>query len=150
MHPMDQYPKRPRATDAMRLEAATVIEARLGSRYQGIATDLATIDGEWMDGYEICKELESNFYYDGDLMLAQELDCYGSEIRKLREDAEKAWADEHNIQPPYPIGTRIREGVITGVYSHGAAKYLVDYGKPGSQRIISFEDATPVEEPAAA
>ncbi len=150
MHPMDQYPKRPKVTDAMLLEAASVIEARLGPRYQGITADLATIDGEWMDGYEVCKELERDFYYEGDLMLAQELDCYGNEIRKLREAAEKTWAAEHNIQPPYPIGTRIREGILVDVYKHGAAQYLVDYGKPDSKKIVRFEDAHPVEEAATA
>lgn len=147
MHPMSQYPARPKLTNAMLLEAAKVIEARLGGdEYAGLAEDLAEIGDEHMDGYELCKELDG-MGYDGSMSLAEALDNYGYELRKLREAAEKDWATTNNVQPPFPAGTKIKEGVIESVYTHGAAQYLVNYGHANRKRIINFEDARPVTDP---
>ena len=35
--------------------------------------------------------------------------------------AIKAWAKEHEPQPPLPIGTRIKQGVIMRIYDYDPA-----------------------------
>ncbi|KIY40693.1 hypothetical protein TZ03_11135 [Pseudomonas sp. 10-1B] len=37
--------------------------------------------------------------------------------------AIKAWAKEHEPQPPLPIGPRIKQGVIMKIYDYDPASY---------------------------
>lgn len=107
-----------------------------------------------MDGYEIAKALDLYAHWDCNLEMAEALDDFSSEVRDAIDAAEKEWAARTNVQPPLPIGSRVQlrrgeTGKITGIYEHGAAKYLVKIdGDPQadtsaqSRRIINFEDAT--------
>lgn len=65
-------------------------------------------------------------------------------VSELQSAAEKKWFSENDIQPPLPIGTRIKQGVIAGIYEHGPAMYLVKEDgctKDGRHLIIKFENA---------
>ncbi|MOA62056.1 hypothetical protein D3C78_1873540 [compost metagenome] len=56
----------------------------------------------------------------------------------------KAWAEEHSPQPPLPIGARIKQGVITGIYDYEPATYRVkEDGCTNDSRslLIKFENA---------
>ena len=62
----------------------------------------------------------------------------------MHRKAEKKWVDENNIQPPLPIGTRIKQGVIHSVCDYSAAKYRVKEdgcAQDGRFLLIRFEDA---------
>lgn len=105
------------------------------------------------DGYEIAKELDDRYYWDCRMEMVDVLDGYGWAVRKRIEAAEKSWAEDNNITPPIPVGSRVtmerrgESGTITGVYEYGAAKYLIaidgDKGakEPTRRRsIVNFED----------
>ena len=146
--------ERPKVTKEMIIEAATKIAERLG----GDAETIAEYYDHPMDGYQLAKELDRNAYWDLTMSDVEELDGMSSIVERLHSEAEKKWFAENNIQPPYPIGTRIRDrrwkdrevGCIDGIYQHGVAKYLMkpdgqDDEATGNRRlIIKFEDAEEV------
>ncbi len=111
-------------------------------------------NGRYGDGYDIAKALDDYAHWDCNFEMAEILDGYRYAVHRQIERAEKEWAKATAPQPPHPIGTRVRlrdeAGEITGVYEHGAAKYLVKIdgdpqadGPEGARRIINFEDAVP-------
>lgn len=64
--------------------------------------------------------------------------------RWMGGQAIKAWAKEHEPQPPLPIATRIKQGVIVGIYDYDPASYRVkEDGCTNDSRslLIKFEDA---------
>jgi len=83
--------------------------------------------------------------------LVETLDSYSTYLHHRLERAKKQWAEENNIQPPYPVGSRVRSllqwnnitGTITGISQHHAACYEVkkDGSEPDgtTRRIIEFE-----------
>jgi hypothetical protein len=92
------------------------------------------------DSFEIAKEIDrlgSSLSRD-DLEVIEEI-CF------VIEDGQKAleveWAK--TIQPPYPVGTVISRGEITGISDHRPATYEVRApGMPDNERLlIKFEDA---------
>ena len=107
-----------------------------------------------MDGYELMRELETYCYgWDGNLLLADELDQFHYLASEEIEQAQKEWAQKNNIEPPFSIGTKVKcgdgeTGIITEIYSHGIAQFCVAIdGDPNAapptncRRIINFEDA---------
>ncbi len=121
----------------------------------GAAQDLADAGGMWRDGYEIAKDLDDQYCWDCSMEMLEYLDSYGYELHRLVEQAQKAWAEENNVQPPLEIGTRVtvkgESGVVTGINEHGAAQFLVaidgEEKKHGGtcRRIVNFEDAQPAQ-----
>lgn len=115
--------------------------------------DLTKHARPWMDGYEIAKALDTSAYWDCDFGMVEILDGFMSEIWDALRDAESEWAARTKPQPPHAVGSRIRlrsgeTGEITGIYEHGAAKYLVridddPHAAPPhhSRRVVDFEDA---------
>ncbi|MNP53843.1 hypothetical protein D3C76_1483530 [compost metagenome] len=98
-----------------------------------------------MDGFELCLELHKWAGWDvtrEDMDTLDELDYLVDEAERA---AVKTWAEEHNPKPPFQIGTRIKEGVITGLCdSYSPASYLVKEDgctDETRRRIIRFEDA---------
>jgi hypothetical protein len=119
----------------------------------GCAADIAKVGRLHMDGYELAKTLDARCYWDCDLMMAEDLDGFSSMADAEIKAAQKAWAKRNNIEPPYPIGTRVKTrhgeiGLLDEVYPHDVAKYCVkvDGDKNKTRRsIVAFEDVIPVE-----
>ena len=104
-------PKRPTASKEMILAAAAVVAEKIGA-------DAATIAEYYrlgMDGYELAKELDKYAYWDTNREDMEALDEVDSLVDDAIRKAEKDWLVDNDIQPPLPIGTQIKEGLITGV-----------------------------------
>lgn len=138
---MSTKPPRPAVTPAMKLQAAQVIAARNNWENE-MAAEIAEAFDRHDDGYELAKKLDNDYGWDITAMDVDALDQMDSEVRELHRQACIAWAKEHDIQPPHPIGTMTTQGEITGVYEHDAAMYLVR--RPGEQssrrELVRFED----------
>jgi hypothetical protein len=151
---------RPRSlTPEMALRAALVVADRLvknagmDGTVEDIAHDIAEHGRPHMDGYELAKKLDNYCYWDCDLQIAEELDMFGGEAHREIERAQKEWVERNNITPQHPVGARVKLprgeiGVITGIYEHGPAQYLVAIDgdalaslPTNSRRIVNFEDA---------
>lgn len=126
------------------------------------AADIAKHGTLYDDGYELAKTLERRCYWDCDLQMAEELDSFSGYAREEIDAAQKEWAERNKIQPPLPIGRRVKTirhnevGTITGIYEHGVAQFLIavegdpDYAPPkNARRIVNFEDVQAIEEVAA-
>lgn len=119
---------------------------------EGCAADIAKVGQLHMDGYELAKKLDDRCYWDCNLMMADDLDCFSSMADEEIKTAQKEWAERNNVQPPHPIGTRVKTmrgeiGVLDEVYSHGIAQYCVKMdGNTNKTRrlIIAFEDVVPI------
>lgn len=147
-----QIPPRPTITNEMVIEAA-----REEYPEEGLAEDIAKHYERHMDGYELAKVLDRWEYWDTSRDDADRLDSIVESVERRLREAEAAWEQAYNIQPPYPVGTKVkipRHGVgeITGIASkHYPACYLVkpegqDDAATGERRyIIKFEEAVLAE-----
>lgn len=103
------------------------------------ANDISRIYVHPMDGYELAKELETYRNWDVDFDVCETLnefqDCVEAKYLKICFD----WAK--TIEPPFPVGTRIKNGVIDRVYEHAPATYAVqvDGEKDNQKLIVKFE-----------
>lgn len=158
-------PARPVIDDKIRETAAKLIAQRLidegdmsGEDVDELTSDITQASEYCSDGYEIGKKLDDS--YGWDCMSASIVvildDLYHHQREALRK-SENEWAEKYDIQPPIPIGSRVsletgKTGTITGVYSHGGAKYLVAidgdpraFGPEGSRQIVDFEDCQVID-----
>lgn len=125
-----------------------------------IDADAATIAQHYshsMDGYELARELEKYAYWDVDRDMMEKLDEMEYIVDRKLKAAEKRWAEDNDIQPDLPNGTRVQckvrkqFGFIDGVCEYSVARYLVrDENRPDgdtSRWVIRFEDviAAPAE-----
>ena len=138
---MQNTPPRPTADKAMILAACTVVAEKMNG------ADAETIAEHYrrhMDGFELAKELDKYACWDttrDDMEALDELDCL---VDSAERAAIKAWAAEHNPQPPFPVGTRITRGMITGFSDYSPACYEVKEDgdeNPNRRLIIKFEHA---------
>lgn len=146
------YPPRPVVTQEMVVKAALKFYPD-----QDAAESIAEVYEHHMDGYELAKELERSQLWDCNRQDVDELDNVAWEVHKLLREAEQQWANENDVQPSLPVGSRVSlprhgAGEITGVSGdHSPACYLVkpdgqDDASNGSRRyVIKFEDARPAE-----
>lgn len=135
--------ERPKVTKDMIAEAAMILAADNGWD-EDQAADIAKVYRSHMDGYELAKALESSCWWSISVMDVETLDCMDDTVREIHRAACKVWAQEHNIQPPLPIGAITTKGEITGIYEHDAACYLIrEPGETNDSRklIVRFEDA---------
>jgi len=142
-----QIPPRPTITDEMVIEAA-----RDEYPEEGLAEDIAKQYERHMDGYELAKALDRWEYWDSNRDDVDRLDSVVMQVERRLREAEAAWAKAYDIQPPYPVGTKVKVprhgiGEITGVASkHSPACYLIkpegqDDATTGERRyIIKFEE----------
>lgn len=126
----------------MILAACTEVAAKLGG------ADAATIAQHYrrhMDGYELAKELDKYAYWDTTRDDMETLDEVDYLVDKAEKAAIKEWAATYDPQPPFTIGTRIEQGVITGIADdYSPATYLVkENGCTNDSRslLIKFENA---------
>jgi len=132
--------ERPKVTKEMILEAATKIAAN----FDGDAETIAEYYEHPMDGYQLAKELDRNAYWDLTMSDVEELDGMSSIVDRLHSEAEKMWFANNNIQPPLPVGTAIKQGVIVDIYKYAATRYSVKENgctQNGRFLLVKFEDA---------
>lgn len=101
-----------------------------------------------VDGYKIARFLENNFIWGSiNAQMVEELDAVSSYVDEEYIKVCKAWVKQNRIQPPYPVGTEIIEGTITGISESLPATYEVKpYGQndqisPKIRRLVRFENA---------
>jgi hypothetical protein len=152
--------KRPTVNKAMIEEAAKLYASKASfatdDERDVLAHDIAEhYRYPFMDGFELGKALDGEGW-EIDAEIVSDLDTFQYEVADILKAAERKWFEWEKPQPPFPVGTMIREGEITGIYEHGPAKYLVkkpgqDDATTGNRRlIINFEDAVLVSSPQAA
>lgn len=136
---MNTIPPRPKADKAMILAACTVVAEKLNADAKTIAQHYR----RHMDGFELAKELDKYAYWDTTRDDMEALDEVDSLVRDAECLAVKVWAEEYKPEPPLPIGTRIKEGVITGIYDYTPATYQIKEDgctNDSRSRLIKFED----------
>ena len=154
MKHMAQYPVRPQATPEILFRAGRELEAELRSwghwqdLARGVAPALSQIaNAQEMNGYELAKHLESTgALYKPDAQAVEVLDTFGYEVELITAELAEQWVREYQIQPPHPVGTLLREGVIVGIADDAPATYLVDIGRGDAQLLIPYEEAVTVKE----
>ena len=137
---MPEIPRRPSASKEIILAAAQIVAAKINADAETIAQHFRP----HMDGYDLAKELDKWAGWDTTRDEMESLDEVGHLVDEAVRDAEKAWFAENDIQPPFPVGTRIKEGMITGIYDYSPASYLVKEDgclDDSRHRIIRFENA---------
>lgn len=150
-------PRPTRLTDDMALEAAKIIAndlSRAGQlddmTFDCAASDIAAVARRHMDGYELAKELDQWKGWHITTEIVEALDGYSSAAGTIILQAQREWVERNSVEPEHDAGTRVRikwlgepvEGVIHGVYEHGAAQYLItpDGWQEGQGRpIVYFE-----------
>lgn len=133
-------------------EMITVAASELCTKYNWPPHCASQIAEEYsypMDGFDLCKSLDKWQSWDTSRDDMEALDELDSLVDSAITKAEREWFAENDIQLPLPIGTRIEEGVIEGVFQHGVARYLVKENgctREGRHLIIKFEDAVAAKE----
>jgi hypothetical protein len=121
------------ANDEARLEAARIIaqrlidEANVTDDLEVIAKDIAE-HCRYGDGFQMAKDLESA-YWSCDTAMVEVLDDYSYQIEKAHEKYLKQYAIDNAIEPPLPVGARVKvsagTGVITSIYEYRPLSYTV-------------------------
>lgn len=145
---MFNAPPRPDITEEMVRQAAEEVAKALSAN----ADDIVSEYSYPMDGFELAKSLMKWCDWDVSRDELDELDKVDGLVEKLLKEAERQWFEQHNVQPPFAIGTLITLGEITGIYEYDVARYEVK--EPGQdddetfrrRRIIKFEDAELAED----
>ena len=153
--------ERPKITNSeIRRAAAEKIVAQLiedshleADQCEESVCDIVRYAGVNDDGYEIAKSLDDRAFWSCNFQIAETLDAYGSYLRDSLREAEKEWFAVAALEPPFPIGSRVKfggrdeSGEITGIYEYGAGKFLVAVDGDAdantsrqSRRIVNFED----------
>lgn len=104
-----------------------------------------------MDGIELAFELSKfegwDYGHEIDRDFIDELDTISTRVDRIHREAVQQWFEENDIQPPYPVGTQVVQGVIDGIDEYGIARYKVkrpeDEGKQ-AWLLVNFEDAVAV------
>lgn len=150
--------KRPtKLTKEMMMQAAREVAARLaksgamsGEDKESLAEDIVSVAYPYIDGYELARKLEDWCGWHCDMQVAEVLDEFQFRAEQQHERAEKEWAERNNVQPPLPVGSRVKArwgrdeftGTITEICRNTAAKYVVlrDDGAGIGHPVVNFED----------
>lgn len=130
--------------DTMLIAALKIAKYMGGNEEESDAEDIVDCYYEHIDGYELAKRLENDCHWDISVDMIDHLDSMDHYAREEHEKVLKKWVIDSKIEPPFENETKIKQGVIKGIYEHGAAKFLVKRNgctDDGSFGIINFEDA---------
>lgn len=130
---------RPKITDEIRLEAAR----RLCEGTHFEPEHVAKVYWGFMDGFELAKALEDEGY-EIKTSDVETLDSMSHYIHAVHKEECWKWVKENNIQPEYPVGTRLTRGIIEDISEYNPAYYKVkEYGCTEKSRriLVRFEDA---------
>lgn len=143
-------PSRPDLTDeivkAASLKIANGFSGLDSNAKQKLVDLICATYEDGMNGYELAKEVESSGW-DREInpSFVEDLDFMSFACDTLLEEAQREWVVKYGIEPKLKIGTKVRQGTITGVHSRTPAAYMVkphgqDDEKSGHARhIIHFE-----------
>lgn len=133
-------PKRPARTEELVLEA---IEGKcIGMPFT--AEQFAEQYSNWKDSYEIARDLDKYHHCDLTRDALDLIDDMIGLVDKHHHLAVKKWFVDNDIKPPYPVGTQLTKGLITGICNHSTAYYLVKEPgctNPNRSLLVRFEDA---------
>lgn len=135
-------PPRPSINRDLILEAARPFcaDLQLGDTE---AIDLAGVYARGVRcGFKLGVELDLKGW-NIDALMVEELDGFHHRVTSTHRERCWTWAKEHDIQPPFPIGTVIEQGEITGVSRFSPATYEVRRPEDceTSRLLVAFEDA---------
>lgn len=108
------------------------------------ASEIAEHCSIFIDGYGLSKDLESYCSWDIDVQTVEDLDMVSDYIRTELKKARKKWFIDNDIQPPFKIGSKLKQGIIHDIWNHDVAYYRVkETGCTVDSRflLIKFEDA---------
>jgi hypothetical protein len=141
-------PKRPAITKELALKA---LEGKcIGLPFT--AEEFVEEWSPWKDSYEIAKSLDRAHCCDLSRDDLDHIDDMAGYIDDYHRETVNRWFADNNIQPPYLVGSRLKEGLITGIYEYQPAYYCVkEHGctNPTRSLLIKFEDAVLAEGGAA-
>lgn len=150
-------PKRPKLSKQSILIAANQTAAKVINTTNHNNLDLnqlaETIVRHWrwgMDAYQLAKKLEAYSRYRPDMEMLYALEVMNRNVDTLYQDQLKEWLSAQDINPPFPNGTEIKEGIIDRVDQQGVARYMIrqhDCKAPGTYLLKNFEDAIWVSGP---
>lgn len=135
--------QRPTITETLIREAARPVAEYI----EGNLEDIVEQYQPHMDGFRLAKALDKHCLWDCSRDVMESLDEVDSNVQQLLRYAERQWFAENDIQPPLPIGTTIKEGVIDGFSEHSVATYQVKENgctHDGRWLLVKFEDAEAV------
>ena len=142
--------KRPTVTDemirAVILQVAPKVAGRDASEgeIEAVADSIQRVYEHPMDGFDLATALSRRECWDVTRDEADEMDAIESRISYALREAEKQWFAANPVEPPFPIGTKITRGTISGIYEYQPAYYTVkETGCTNAGRflLIKFEDA---------
>jgi hypothetical protein len=129
--------------DTILIAALKISRYIRGENEESDAEDIADCYYEHIDGYELAKRLENDCHWDISVDMIEHLDSMEHYVSEEHEIVLKKWVIDSKIEPPFENGTKVKQGVIAGIYEYGAAKFLVKRNGCTDDRsfgIINFED----------
>lgn len=133
-------PKRPIITKEQIAQA--VEKYVLGMQFS--AAEFAIEYRYGLDSYELAKVLEENCRCDFQRSDLDEIEDLIGHVENAQRELVKEWFTSNDIQPPYPIGSILTKGEITGIYKYEPAYFEVkESGQLDQSRrlLVRFEDA---------
>jgi hypothetical protein len=147
--------KRPtQATAEMRMRAAIKVAADLidsgdfneSDTPESLAADIVGVRCWERDGYALARELERDKGWSPDEQMVETLGGYFHACDDELSAAEKLWGEENPMEPPLPVGTRVKagkeEGEIIGIAKYSVHSFAVKVPSvENGYRVVRFEDA---------
>ncbi len=103
-----------------------------------------------MDAYQLAKKLDSYDRYRPDMEMLCALEAMSRNVDALYYNQLASWLNIQGINPPFPNGTEVKEGIIDSVDQYGIARYMIrqyDCNKSNTYLLKNFEDVTWVGDP---
>jgi len=104
-----------------------------------------------MDAYQLAKKLDTYSYYHPDMEMLNALEAMSRNVDALYYNQLASWLNNQDINPPFPNGTEVEEGIIDSVDRYGIARYMIrqyNCKKPIAYLLKNFEDVTWVRGPS--
>lgn len=134
--------------------------------YQALIDEFSLYD----DPEDMINTLIRGYEWDFTQELWDNIQHFGSFVRQKFKEKEQQWVKDNNIEPPFPVGAKVRllshpysktVGIINKIYEYEPARYCVltaeqeEYNKQMEQQgkterqggyVVKFEDVELVEE----
>ena len=134
--------------------------------YQALIDEFYLYD----DPEDMINTLIRGYEWDFTQELWDNIQHFGSFVRQKLKEKEQQWMKDNNIEPPFPVGAKVRllsrpysktTGIINQIYEYEPARYCVltaeqeEYNKQMEQQgkterqggyVVKFEDVELVEE----
>jgi hypothetical protein len=142
---MESEISRPEITESLILEVAKKLNQGIYFNNQCPEHIAKHYDLGRDDGFSLIDKLKTHEEWEVSTDLIIELQKLFWMTLKYHRALEENWFEENNIQPPYPVGTRTKQGTITAISEKVPAKYVMDNNK---YRLCKFEHVELFDEDA--